>query len=139
MTQRSEALVLEDLLAAARRNQARAYAPYSNFRVGAVLVTADGRTFGGANVENASYGLGICAERSAAVCAVSAGYRDFSAIVVAGPDGIDIAPCGACRQFLNEFSPAMLVHCTTCDGAVRTTTLDALLPQAFGPADLEKR
>jgi len=119
----------------ARKFQSRAYAPYSKFQVGAVLVTPDGQTFGGANVENASYGLAICAERSAAVSAVSAGCREFTDVYVAGPENVSVTPCGACRQFLSEFNPRMRVHCTTPDGTV-STTLDALLPGAFGPHDL---
>lgn len=120
----------------AREFQARAYAPYSNFQVGAAVVTSDGTVFGGANVENASYGLSICAERSAAAAAVSAGHREFSDVYVAGPPDVSITPCGACRQFLSEFNPAMRVHCTRPDG-VETTTLDAILPGAFGPKALQ--
>jgi cytidine deaminase len=127
----------EELLALARAFQARAYAPYSNFHVGAVILTNDGHTFGGANVENASFGVGICAERAAAAAAVSAGYREFAEIAVAGPEGVDISPCGACRQFLNEFNPAMRVHCSTRDGLTHSTALDALLPHAFGPQNLK--
>ncbi len=98
-------------------------------------MTGDGHTFGGANVENASYSLTICAERSAAVSAVSAGYRDFAEIFIVGPEGISVSPCGACRQFLSEFNTTMRVHCTTPQGIV-TTTLEQLLPGAFGPSDL---
>ena len=119
----------------AREVRTRAYAPYSKFGVGAILVTPDGTTFGGCNVENASYGLAICAERSAAVCAVSAGYREFTEVYVAGPADVAVTPCGACRQFLSEFNRTMTVHCTTPDG-IQTTTLDKLLPGAFGPDDL---
>ncbi|MFN2449812.1 MAG: cytidine deaminase [Candidatus Baltobacteraceae bacterium] len=120
----------------ARKFQARAYAPYSGFHVGAVIVTRDGQTFGGANVENASYGLAICAERSAAVNAVSAGYREFKEVYVAGPKSVSVTPCGACRQFLSEFNSTMLVHCTSPGGDV-TTTLDKLLPGAFAANDLQ--
>lgn len=124
-----------DLLDVARKFQARAYAPYSNYHVGAVVVTGDGSVFGGANVENASYGLAICAERSAAVSAVSAGHRDLQEIYVVGPHDAAVTPCGACRQFLNEFNPKMKVHCAVPNG-VYSTTLDELLPGAFGPDDL---
>lgn len=126
----------EELLARAREVRENAYAPYSRFRVGAALVTADGVVFTGANVENASYGLAICAERSAAVAAVAAGYRDFEAIAVAGADNTLTAPCGACRQFLNEFNPVLSVVYTTPQG-VTVTTLDKLLPDAFGPKSFD--
>ena len=125
----------DDLIARAKGARENAYAPYSRFSVGAAIVTAEGTIFTGVNVENASYGLAICAERSAAVAAVSAGYRDFDAIAVAGPDATVTAPYGACRQFLNEFNPALTVAYTTPDG-VRVTTLDKLLPDAFGPKNL---
>ena len=113
-----------------------AYAPYSNFAVGAALVTEDGTVFGGVNVENASYGLAICAERTAAVAAVAAGHRNFRAIAIAGPESTVTAPCGACRQFLNEFNPQLEVAYTTPDG-MKVTTLDALLADAFGPKNLQ--
>ncbi len=99
-------------------------------------MTADGKTFGGVNVENASFGLSICAERSAVVQAISAGNRDFAEIYVAGPDGVSITPCGACRQFLSEFNPSMQIHCTSPAGVV-SWTLDELLPGAFGPKALQ--
>ena len=127
---------VSDMFDLARKYQARAYAPYSRFHVGAVIVTSGGQTFGGANVENASYGLAICAERSAAVNAVAAGHRDFKEIFIAGPPDVAASPCGACRQFLSEFNPSMPVHCTTPSGGV-TIDLDKLLPLAFGPADLQ--
>jgi cytidine deaminase len=125
----------DELMQRAREFQARAYVPYSNFPVGAVAVTAGGTVFGGCNVENASYGLAICAERTAVVSAVAAGHRDIEEVYVAGPPGVAITPCGACRQFMSEFNRTMPVHCTTPEG-VQTTTLDKLLPGAFGPDDL---
>jgi len=133
---KSEALESDaELLAPARRMRERAYAPYSGFSVGAALQARDGSIFGGANVENASYGLSICAERSAVVAAVAAGHRDFRAIAVAGPEQSVAAPCGACRQFLHEFNPRMTVIYTERDRVV-ATTLDRLLPDAFDPEDL---
>lgn len=119
----------------AKEFQQRAYVPYSKFPVGAVVVMGDGTTFGGCNVENASYGLAICAERTAVVSAVAAGRRDIKEVYVVGPPDVAITPCGACRQFLSEFNPRMTVHCTAPDG-VQSTTLDRLLPGAFGPDDL---
>jgi cytidine deaminase len=126
----------EDLVQRAVAMRERAYAPYSQFTVGAALVTDDGTVFGGANVENASYGLAICAERTAAVTAVAAGHTSFRAIAIAGPETTVTAPCGACRQFLNEFNPQLEVAYTTPSG-VKVTTLDRLLADAFGPKNLQ--
>jgi cytidine deaminase len=113
----------------ARRN---AYAPYSRFEVGAALLTIDGRIFTGANVENASYGVSLCAERAALAAAVGAGARAFRAIAIAGPPGARSAPCGACRQALAEFETALAVIFADEQGALVETTLAALLPDAFG-------
>ena len=126
----------DHIVALAKSYRERAYAPYSGFSVGAAIETESGEIFGGVNVENASYGLAICAERSAAVSAVAAGHRNFRAIAVAGPETTTTVPCGACRQFLNEFNPEMIVSYTTPDGVERTT-LDRLLPDAFGPKNLQ--
>ena len=120
----------DDLVERARASRKNAYAPYSGFTVGAALLTKDGEIYSGANVENASYGLAICAERSAVASAVTAGQREFSAIAVAGPDSAATVPCGACRQVLSEFSPSLVVLYTTPDG-VSSTTLDQLLPLRF--------
>ena len=126
------------LLAKAREAAGGAYVPYSHFPVGAALLTASGDLFTGANVENASYGLTVCAERTAAFAAALAGHREIVAIAVAAPKALRASPCGACRQVLNEFAPAegeLRVILQTEDG-YRTTTLSALLPMAFGPRDL---
>ena len=120
----------ESLLDSARRAREGAYAPYSRFAVGAVVETADGSLFSGSNVENASYGLTLCAERIAIAQAVVSGHRDLRALAVAGPPEATSVPCGACRQFAAEFNPAARVTYTTPAGAV-TTTLDRLLPDAF--------
>jgi len=122
----------EALLSAARDARENAYAPYSHFTVGAALDSGEGQVFLGCNVENASYGLTMCAERVAVGTAITAGYRRFTAIAIAGPDGVATAPCGACRQVLAEFNPTMTVVYTTPDGAV-TTTIAELLPHSFGP------
>ncbi len=122
----------EALLFAARDAREKAYAPYSHFMVGAALDTGEGHVFLGCNVENASYGLTMCAERVAIGAAVTAGYRDFTTIAVAGPDGVVTSPCGACRQVLAEFNPNMTVVFTTPDGPA-TTTVAELLPHSFGP------
>lgn len=120
-----------ELLAAARAARDAAYAPYSRFAVGAAVRAADGRTFTGTNVENASYGLSMCAERSAVFAAVAAGARALTALAVAGPDDAAAAPCGACRQVLAEFATADLPVVYTAPGAPVETTLGALLPAAF--------
>jgi cytidine deaminase len=126
----------DELLQKARDVRENAYAPYSRFLVGAALVTEGGSVFVGANLENASYGLAICAERSAAAAAIAAGHRNFRAIAVAGPPNARTAPCGACRQFLNEFNPQLAVAYTV-PGGIEETTLDKLLPDSFGPKSLD--
>ena len=124
-----------ELVAAARAARERAYAPYSGFRVGAALLTAQGDVITAANVENASYGLAICAERAA----VAAGSRSFQSIAVAGNGPDPVTPCGACRQVLREFPKGadLEVLCAGETGdALLTTTLGALLPDSFGPENL---
>ncbi len=113
--------------------QARAHAPYSRYRVGAALRTASGAIFAGCNVENASYGLSICAERSAIVQMVAAGEREPVGIVIVTRGPIAGTPCGACRQTLAEFARDMPIRLLVEGepGATRTTSLDALLPDAF--------
>ncbi|MBW3572644.1 MAG: cytidine deaminase [Gemmatimonadetes bacterium] len=130
--------VARDLLARARQARANAYAPYSRFPVGAALLAADGRVFTGCNVENASYGLGNCAERVAIGKAVSEGAREFAAIAVTGPeDGTACAPCGACRQVLSEFGPDLPVVTPSGNAeGYQLTSMGQLLPGAFGPAAL---
>lgn len=114
-----------------------AYAPYSRFRVGACLLTEDGRAFTGCNIENASYGATICAERTAAAKAVSEGATKFAAIAIAGESGA-AWPCGICRQFLREFGPDMRVIVGQKGKPFEATTLDKLLPHSFGPEELLK-
>lgn len=128
-----------DLLALARAAAERAYVPYSRFPVGAALRTVTGEIFTGANLENASYGLTVCAERTAVFAAALAGHREIAAIAVVAPRAPRASPCGACRQVLNEFAPRvgeMSVVLESDDGAVETT-LAILLPMAFGPRDLD--
>jgi cytidine deaminase len=126
------------LLARAREARAQAYAPYSGFQVGAALLAADGRVFTGCNVENASYGLTICAERVAVGRAVSEGVRDFVAVAVAGPDASEpCPPCGSCRQVLHEFGGALQVVFESGDPAGPTIVpISELLPGAFTPDKL---
>ena len=114
-----------------------AYAPYSKFKVGACVLSADGRTFTGCNVENASYGATICGERSAATRAVSEGVTRFTAIAVATERQIGW-PCGICRQVLHEFSDDMrVISGNAATGEFVSVPLTELLPRAFGPRDLE--
>ncbi len=127
----------EELIAFAQEARKRSYAPYSNFTVGAALETESGEVISGGNVENASYGVGTCAERSAVVRAVAEGHRVFRKIAIAGPEGTPCAPCGACRQFIAEFAPALAVYYTAPGGFVSTTLTD-LLPASFGPHSLEE-
>lgn len=126
----------DPVVAAARAALANAHAPYSRFRVGAALEAEDGRVFVGANVENASYGLTNCAERVALGAAVVAGARRFRRIVVVTESNPPAAPCGACRQALAEFGLDTVVEAVG-DTHVRHWRLGDLLPDAFGPADLE--
>jgi cytidine deaminase len=124
------------LKAAAKAAAARAYAPYSRFRVGAAVLTDAGHIYSGCNVENASYGLCNCAERTALFSAVAAGERKFKCVVVYTPTEEATAPCGACRQVIYEFGPRIRVH-SFCNGLDRIdTSIRALLPAAFGPANL---
>ena len=120
----------DTLVRAAREAQTRAYAPYSRYRVGAALEATDGRVFTGANVENASYGLTICAERAAVTAAVSAGALRFRRIVVATDSDPPGSPCGACRQVLAEFGTGVEVLAVGPGSQVRWR-LDQLLPAAF--------
>ena len=120
-----------ELVAAALEARLMAHAPYSHFSVGAALLSTDGTIFRGANVENASYGLTICAERTALSTAVTAGHQTFSGIAMAAAGGV--SPCGACRQVLAEFAkqlPIVLVD-TEANNAIREVTLEALLPDPF--------
>lgn len=121
------------LLAAACEAATRAYCPYSQYSVGAALLVADGRVFTGCNVENASYGLTLCAERVALASAVAAGAREFVALALAAGRDEPATPCGACLQVLVEFCPPeMPVHfATLTGGSVRTLPLRDFLPHAF--------
>lgn len=115
----------------------RAYVPYSNYRVGALLLAKDGRQFTGCNVENASYPATICAERTALVKAVSEGAQEFDLLVVATKNGG--SPCGICRQMLYEFAPNLRVICVSFEGEVSIDApLNELLPHGFGPHELHK-
>lgn len=123
-------------MAEARAARDRAYAPYSRFQVGAALLADDGRVIPGANVENASYGLSMCAERTAAFRAASEGARRLVAVAVVASNEEPTWPCGACRQVLWEFGPEMVVVSEGSGGRREERRLADLLPDAFGPADL---
>lgn len=123
------------LVAAAREARENAYAPYSKFAVGAAVL-AGGRVFTGANVENASYPVGLCAERAAAAAAVAAGEREITAVAVVGSSESPTPPCGMCRQFLSEFGPDMAVVAESPAGVRRTWRLSELLSDSFGPSFL---
>jgi len=127
--------VTDTLVDAARAAQQRAYAPYSRFRVGCALEADDGRVFVGCNVENASYGLTICAERAAVCAAVAAGAQRFRRAVVVSDADPPAAPCGACRQVLSEFGPDLRVDAVS-PAASLTWTIAELLPAAFGKEQL---
>ena len=127
--------MIDPLVSAARAAQQQAYAPYSRFRVGAALEADDGRVFVGGNVENASYGLTICAERAAVCAAVAAGARHLRRAVVVTDIDPPAAPCGACRQVLSEFGPDLTVTAVGPGQSV-SWTMGELLPAAFGKEQL---
>lgn len=126
----------EALLSMARQAMERSYSPYSGYPVGAALLCADGRVYQGCNIENASFGLTNCAERTAVFKAVSEGVKEFTTIAIAAK-GSAPWPCGACRQVLNEFAPEIRVL-VTWDGQTDEATLPQLLPHGFGPKSLNK-
>ena len=123
----------------ARRARERAYAPYSNFTVGAAALCADGRVFEGCNIENAAYGPTVCAERVAMFCAVAAGCREIRAIAIVGPGEEPLTPCGTCRQVMWELAPEASVIMEGEGGRRATSTVAELLPGAFGQRDLRDR
>ncbi|MEQ1834577.1 MAG: cytidine deaminase, partial [Candidatus Eisenbacteria bacterium] len=119
------------LMAAAVQARAASHSPYSRFAVGAALLTESGAIFHGCNVENASYGLTCCAERTAVFKAVSEGERRFVAIAVTAREGQGAPPCGACRQVMSEFAPDLLVYWRDARGRILHKSLSALLPDQF--------
>jgi homotetrameric cytidine deaminase len=127
--------VADSLVDAARVVQARAYAPYSRYRVGAALEAQDGRIFAGCNVENVSFGLTICAERAAVTRAVAEGARSFRRVVVVSDSEPPAAPCGACRQVLFEFGPDLIVESIGPSSRQRWS-IQELLPAAFSKGSL---
>ena len=126
----------EDLVKRAIAARENAYAPYSNYKVGAALLGRSGRVYTGGNVENASYPLTICADRSAVVKAISEGETKFTAIAVATENAG--SPCGACRQVLREFGKKTIVLIADVEGNYRETRVGDLLPDSFSRKDLEE-
>jgi cytidine deaminase len=118
-----------DLVALATSTRAKAYAPYSNFCVGAALLTKRGKVFVGCNIENVSLGLTICAERSAVAAAISAGCKDIEVIAIVANSRNPPVPCGACRQVLAEFNPTMTIVAATTNGEIERFNLADLLPK----------
>jgi cytidine deaminase len=131
--------VQQQLLDQARRARERAYAPYSNFTVGAAILSATGEIFSGCNIENASLGATLCAERVAILAAVAAGCRDLTVLAVIADTPDPVAPCGLCRQVLAEFNPDCRVLMANTAGRRRWANLKELLPQPFRIPPLESR
>jgi cytidine deaminase len=130
---------LRKLESLARKATKASYSPYSRFPVGAAVLTTSGKIFAGCNVENASYGLCNCAERTAIFSAVATGERGVAAVAVYTPTSTPSSPCGACRQVINEFGPDALVI-SVCDTEQRIEgSIRLLLPNAFGPENLSGR
>lgn len=131
-----QAQAVENLVASARGAQAYAYAPYSGFAVGAAVLCADGRVFSGCNIENASYGATVCAERVALFAARAAGCDKVVALAVVGPSAQPTPPCGICRQVLAELAPGAQVIMAGVDGYCLTLSVADLMPLPFGPEAL---
>ncbi|WP_272698840.1 cytidine deaminase [Desulfovibrio sp. Fe33] len=130
----------DELIRMATKARDNAYAPYSGHPVGAALVTEQGRTFSGCNVENAAYPLGCCAEQSAISAMVLAGGGVIRELVVVGPSDEPCTPCGGCRQRIREFAgPDTIVRACNERGPLLTMTVDELLPESFGPHNLNPR
>ncbi len=129
---------MQELIQAALKVREHAYAPYSGFKVGAAILAKNGEIYTGCNVENASYGLTVCAERVAVNKAISDGVRDFQGIAIVTDARKPASPCGACRQVLAEFSPQMPVYLANIQGKVCKLSLEELLPDAFTPQRLRE-
>jgi cytidine deaminase len=128
----------DDMLSLAREMMARAYAPYSNFHVGAALRGESGRIYGGANVENAAYPQGVCAEASAISALIGGGDRRITEVLVIAKGDSLVTPCGGCRQKLREFAADdVKIHIAGPEGHRRSVTLGELLPLSFGPENLK--
>jgi len=126
----------DELLKMAVKARNNAYAPYSHFKVGATILTKNGKVYSGCNIENSSYGASICAERVALFKAVSEGEKEFLAIAIATDTKKPVMPCGICRQVLSEFAPNLKIYAINIDGKVKEALLDQILPDAFTKEDL---
>jgi len=126
----------EKLIKEAEKARKKAYTPYSKFKVGAAVLCDDGKIFSGCNIENASFGLSICAERVAFFKAISEGSTEIKAIAVIGNTNKPCSPCGACRQVISEFGEDIPLIMTNLKGDVRIKKIKELLPEAFGKNDL---
>ena len=131
-------LIVREMQVAAKAAMKNAYCPYSKFRVGAAVLTESGEIFAGCNVEDASYGLTMCAERNAIFQAVARGQRKIKAVVVVTPKK-GVTPCGACRQVINEFNPDADIFSFGKGAAAQHFKLSQLLPDAFGPKNLGRK
>ncbi|MBO9129601.1 cytidine deaminase [Bacillus sp. 165] len=130
---------IQELIQKAIHAREQAYVPYSKFKVGAALLTKEGKVYEGCNVENASYGLCNCAERTALFKAYSEGDREFDAIAVVADTTRPVPPCGACRQVMVELCKSdTKVYLSNLKGDVQETTVGELLPGAFSPEDLNE-
>lgn len=133
-----ESLIIDKLIKLAKESSVNSYSPYSNFPVGACVISGEGDLYHGSNVENASFGLTVCAERNAIFKAVNSGVTSIDVLVVYTPTSEPISPCGACRQVLSEFSNKDTKVVCVCDGDNQVTfLLDDLLPNSFKRADLK--
>ncbi len=122
---------MDKLIAEAKMARKKAYSPYSNFKVGAAVLTTDGKIFSGCNIENSSYGLSICAERAAIFNAVSSGYKKFTKIAVVTDSKPPASPCGACRQVIFEFGDDIEVIMANLKGDIKIMKIDELLKDGF--------
>ena len=129
---------LESLMEQAKGARDGTYAPYSGFTVGAAVLTGSGEVFRAGNLENASYGLTVCAERNAIALMVASGRRDPVAMAIAGPEGVPCPPCGACRQVLAEFNPAMAIILEDGAGGFEVLSLEYLFPRPFRLANTDE-
>nr|WP_155816440.1 cytidine deaminase [Bacillus methanolicus] len=132
-------MIIEQLVAEAKKAREKAYVPYSKFAVGAALLTDDGKIYHGCNIENAAYSMTNCAERTALFKALSEGDRNFKALAVIADTKRPVPPCGACRQVISELCPQdMKVVLTNLNGDIKELTAKELLPGAFSPEDLNE-
>ncbi|MFP4660714.1 MAG: cytidine deaminase [Halanaerobiales bacterium] len=127
----------KELIEIATEAREKSYSPYSKFPIGAALLTSEGKVFTGTNIENAAYGLTLCAERTAIFKAVSEGYRKFKAIAVVADTERPVPPCGSCRQVIQEFGDNIMVIMSNLNDAYQVYTIDQLLPAAFNRKDMD--